>query len=554
MQSNDKKGKVSIKVRLLALTLIPLILVGLVTTVIAGVMIRAGMEDEVLEGLASTAKFYRDIKFSEGANYAESELEDKLKADVGYDFTWFEGDTRVNTSVITSEGKRPIGTQAAPEVVAAVINGGQSFTNNNTNVAGSPYYVAYEPIKEGGKVVGMAFVGKPKKSVDSHINKSIMTLVIIVVICIIIAAVVTFIVATRMAVVIKEVESIIQVLADGRFSRAERYLDRGDELGDMLRNMNGLNDGLNDIMIGIKQSTNDVDNHAVEVGQMSERIFANAESAENSVEDIASGATQQAEEIQSATENVANIAEAVQRVLNSAVELEETARNMHENSRASAEQLSKLSVASDEMSDSVNQISQSIGATSDSVERINQRVASITEIASQTNLLSLNASIEAARAGEAGRGFAVVAEEIGKLAVDSAKAAEEISSEMSVLLAESQDAVRKSESVMRATEEQKNVLISTVNNINNLIEDIKTTVAGVESITQDAKTCDEAKNIVVDAMSGLSAISEENAAASQETANSMKQLNENLQMLDQSARRMEEIAGEMGERMTFFKI
>ena len=78
MQSNDKKGKVSIKVRLLALTLIPLILVGLVTTVIAGVMIRSGMEDEVLEGLASTAKFYRDIKISEGADYAESELEDKL--------------------------------------------------------------------------------------------------------------------------------------------------------------------------------------------------------------------------------------------------------------------------------------------------------------------------------------------------------------------------------------------------------------------------------------------------------------------------------------------
>ena len=115
---------------------------------------------------------------------------------------------------------------------------------------------------------------------------------------------------------------------------------------------------------------------------MSEKIFGNAETVSNAVNEIASGATQQAEEIQSATENVGNIADAVQRVLDSADQLEETAKNMHENSRSSAEQLSKLSEASDEMSGSVNEISKSIGATSDAVGRINERVASITEIAS----------------------------------------------------------------------------------------------------------------------------------------------------------------------------
>ncbi len=549
-----KGKKVSIKVKLLCLSLVPLLLVGIIASIVSMLSIRSGMEREVLDGLAAVAKFYRDAKLGAMDDYSGNELEDQLKADIGYDFTWFEGDTRTHTSVITADGNRPIGTQAASEVIAAVIGNGQSYTNNNTMVAGTPYYVAYEPVKEGGKVVGMAFVGKPKVDVDKFINKSIMTIILIIVVCVIAAAIIVYFAANGIAVVIYEVENVIKALADGRFEKATDHLDRNDELGDMLRDMNGLIDELDNILSGIKQSADDVDAHALEVEEMSERIFGNAAGAQGAIGDIASGASQQAEDIQSATENVGSISDAIQRVLDSAEALEETARKMHVNSKESAEQISKLSEASDEMSDNVNQISQSIGATSAAVERINSKVSAITEIASQTNLLSLNASIEAARAGEAGRGFAVVAESIGNLAVDSSKAAEEIFAEMNVLLRESQDAVRKSEDVMRATEEQKAVLVSTVDAINTLIEDIQTTVYGAESIARDARSCDSAKVVVVDAMSGLSAISEENAAASQETANSITELNDTMKVLEKSAEIMKEIADDMEEKLVFFKL
>ena len=71
---------------------------------------------------------------------------------------------------------------------------------------------------------------------------------------------------------------------------------------------------------------------------------------------------------------------------------------------------------------------------SKAVEKIGELTSNIINITDQTNLLALNASIEAARAGEAGRGFAVVADEIGKLAMDSASAAEQIQDVSTVVI------------------------------------------------------------------------------------------------------------------------
>ena len=166
----------------------------------SAMMIRQGMEDEILEALDNVAKFYRDSRQNMQETlgdqleevYPENTYEDELKKDIGYDFTWFDGDTRAKNSMISSDGKRPIGTQAASEVISEVIGKGNGYTNDDTMVAGTPYYVAYKSVKQDGKVVGMAFVGKPKVSVDSHINKSFTTIIIIIALIVVIAAVIAF--------------------------------------------------------------------------------------------------------------------------------------------------------------------------------------------------------------------------------------------------------------------------------------------------------------------------------------------------------------------------
>ena len=97
---------------------------------------------------------------------ATATIEDRMKQETGYDYTWFSDGKRYATSVIKTDGSRPLGTPAADEVIEAVMNKKQVFTSRNTDVAGQEYYVAYVPIINEDGSVDMAFAGEPKSKVE----------------------------------------------------------------------------------------------------------------------------------------------------------------------------------------------------------------------------------------------------------------------------------------------------------------------------------------------------------------------------------------------------
>ncbi len=351
----------------------------------------------------------------------------------------------------------------------------------------------------------------------------------------------------------KEISNSLSNMADGRFIKIDKYLDYQDEIGGMIQDTNNVIDKLQEIIGNVRETTETLGSSSSELAGTASQISQTADDVSNAIQEIAKGATEQADNIQQATESVGNIDMAVSSVTENTNMLADTADEMNTSSQDSASELDKLMKSSEAMNKNVEEITEAISATSAAVNTVNEKVDMITNIASQTNLLALNASIEAARAGEAGRGFAVVATEIGNLATDSNTTAEEIRKEMSSLLAQSEQATAKAEAVKQVALEQQEVLQATVDSIHSLIANIQTTVSGVGSISSDAGTCMSAKDVVVDAMGSLSAISQQNAAASQQTSASMQELNATVNVLAGSADTLNELAKRLTQDMAFFK-
>ena len=391
---------------------------------------------------------------------------------------------------------------------------------------------------------------------DEIFEKINMMLFISIVVLLIAIAVTTTIIiyqASGIANAVAVVANSLDHLREGEFVRITGVKKRTDEIGLMTNATNDVINKLDEIVSSIKESATSVGSSSDELADMANQISQTAEDVSNAVQEIATGATQQADEIQSATENVGYIGDAVNNVQDSTGNLSDITEKMKEASEVSSKSLASLQESSLEMTAKIDEISNTIQATQEAVSNINDKVEGITSIATQTNLLSLNASIEAARAGEAGKGFAVVAEEIGQLAANSKQLADDIRIEMEKLLTQSKAAVDASEDVKQGNIDQQTALGDTLNAVNGMLSDIDETVGGVHLISQGADTCENSKNAVVDTMSALSAISEENAASSQETGASMQELSATVTTLASSASSLKDIADQLNEEMKFFK-
>ena len=418
-----------------------------------------------------------------------------------------------------------------------------------SNVAGKNY-VGYSKEPFSGYTVCVA---RSVNKVLAEARGSAMLIVIIGVAMLIGVLAISIYTSLSFTKPILEVNGFLSALAGGEFVRINKFQNRKDEFGEMINNSNSVADKLESIVGHIKESSNTVNNSSEELSEMANQIAATTENVADAVQEIASGASDQAKEVQNSAENAGFITEAIESVQDSTNDLNNLANRMKNASESSSESLTNFHDSSEVMATKIVDIADKISATQNAVADINARVEGISGIAAQTNLLSLNASIEAARAGDAGKGFAVVAEEIRKLAEDSDNLAKEIHDVMETLLNESTSAVKAANEIIEDNKAQQEALANTIESVNGMISDIEKTVDRVAKISGETDTCVNSNKNVTSAMSSLSAISEENAAATETTGASVQELSATVTTLADSATNLKDIAEKLNKEIEFFK-
>ena len=177
-------------------------------------------------------------------------------------------------------------------------------------------------------------------------------------------------------------------------------------------------------------------------------------------------------------------------------------------------------------------VSTTVNSLVSKLESVNTITDSISQIASQTNLLSLNAAIEAARAGEAGKGFSVVAGEVRKLAENSKQSVEGITKILDDIKTDILDASKAMETGGVAVDNQQKTLQSTKGSFNNIKSSIGESIKEIDSCIENLTTASSEKDDVLSIMDKVSTISQEHSALSEEIAANMDLQTGNLEDLN----------------------
>ncbi len=545
-----KKKGLNLNLMMLMSSMIPLIIAIIGMTIMAVVVCTNNLESKIedqLEVAAQGLKFYTEyeLKHSGATEITyDSEYIDILKGE-DVDLTVFVGDTRLCTSVLNDKGERNEGTKAA-EGIWPKVSSGQKFINDNTKVAGKDYYVVYLPIVDGNnKVIGMSFAGTPRADISAAKRNIILISVITALILVVVFGAIVIVLSKRVTSPLKATADSLETIAKGDLTAENDMESAISETHSLIMSYRGLQENISRMLGNINGDATDLANRVGEVAALADQSNNAAEQVNSSIGELADGATSMAQNVQNINEQVMEMGGLINNVVESVDLLANSSSAMQQANSEAYGYIASLEKSSTTTKDAVAGIKSQVVNTNEAIKGITSAVGMITDIASQTNLLALNASIEAARAGEMGKGFAVVAESIGNLANQSAESTAEIRTIIDELTKQSEQSVLASESVEAAINEEQNILAETRKRFDVLNTEITNSVEDIRGISSQTESLESIKATIVENVSDLSAISEQNAASTEEVTASMDNIAMNIKTISENSDGMNDIANNL---------
>lgn len=404
------------------------------------------------------------------------------------------------------------------------------------------------------RVDGIRYVAAmPESDFKDDINKLSSTMIILFAIILAVINIATMFIARRVFRPIAAMVQNMKKAGEGDLT-VQMQVQSKDELGKLSESFNHMVTNVGGLISNAKGVSMEVASASENLAASAQETSASTDEMARTVEEIAKGATEQASDTDVAATLTSTFDKKLNHLKDNSHHISVNADEVQNINKNGTKTLQDLKDATDNNIVSANEITKAVQELEEKSDSIGSILLTISSIADQTNLLALNASIEAARAGEHGKGFAVVADEIRKLAEESSASAEKIADIVKIIQSKTASAVE----IVAEVKENADVQSMSVDNMNERFVEIS---KAIEEISKQIYSADtfivevlEDKDNIVNAISSISAVSEETAASSEEVSATAEQQSIAIEGVAASADQLNQLAANLNMEISKFKI
>lgn len=565
----------NLKKKILAITIGPVLILGIITILFTVTMVKNSMMDETKDALKGTAAATLAAYDQNTGDYLETSngdiwkgsynisksenLVDRIKDNTGMDVTFFYGDKRIMTSAMDENGNRILKSKAGDVIVEKVLNGGEEYFSEAVSIEGTLNYGYFMPVYQNGSdtdIVGMVFVGTNKQDKDAVVMRLLGSIVAAVVaimlVCLIVSTKLASTISKNIRTSIKTVEKI--AAGDLNVQVNKKLLKSKDEIGDLSRVTITLRDAMQRTTLEINQNVQKLLEASSLLGTAADNTNGTMNKVRTAVNRIVENSTEQAENSKSTSEHMRLMGDNITETSAEVEALNSNAAFMHESSEKAAETLANLQRINGEVEQIIGEVQEQTNRTNDSVQQIYKATAFIASIAEETDLLSLNASIEAARAGENGKGFAVVAEQIKKLSEQSNQSSSEIEETAMMLSEDSQKAVEIMQKMQEIIMSQSESMQDTQKVVEEVVAQIANSMQSIQQIKETTEHLANVRNEVLQAVETLSNIAQDSVSGTKKTYEDTEEVVDTFKQVYMSAEQLREIADQLAGSVQYFHV